>query len=483
MPAERLLHSVHVHILKRFSTLVALLVLSMAAISFPALAADTYTTEVTNQIFMGDIRISLEELSGDGGTASALVLPGQRVEKTLRIHNEANSAWVRAKLEYPDCGAFRGLSDDDIELASDRWVKRGAYYYYTEPVEKQQYVELLKAVHIPASWDSGRSGESFVVNTTVDAVQSAHFTPDFTSEDPWFGTVIEACVHTGDSAALETAEPFSVTFEGGADGIVRVGDDFFSHWGALMPGDTVSDTVTVGNAYVRPTYVYFRTESTMDDALLRQLRLTIRNGDTVLYDGTMDGTIEHNVTLGCFSKGKSGKLSYTVQVPASLDNSYGLSNSRTKWIFSCTSVRSAGGGGGGTGGSSSGTGSNGSSSSSTKGPAGQLETSGATESSAAIAESGAATDTAGRADADGSDPGLDKRTAGRNRYPDGDGSTDDSRSGKKRKDPKTGDTSQAAAYLVSAVLLGLAAAGIILMGRRQERCSGQEHEKHSTGSR
>lgn len=339
---------------RRSLVILPMLLFTMAASPIPAMAA-TYTTEVTNNISMGDINISINEFEHDGNGNEVsykdgkMVVPGQKIDKIIRINNNANKAWVRAKLSYSDWNGFKGLSDDDVELASDSWIKRGDYYYCITPVDKDKYVDLIKAVNIPSDWKEDRSNGIFQIFTSVDAVQTANFTPDFGAEDPWFGTIIEECVHTTQNVKTEsTDKPFSVVFEGGSSGIVKVGDDFFSNWASLMPGDTVSDKVTIGNNYSRGVSIYFHNETLADDALAKAVQLTIRSGDKILYEGSLSGAMEKKVSLGYFSKGETGEITYTLSVPAELTNKYALANTKTKWVFECYYSNGGGGGGGNT---------------------------------------------------------------------------------------------------------------------------------------
>lgn len=184
---------------------------------------------------------------------------------------------------------------------------------------------------------------------TADAVQEANFTPDWNAGDPWFGTVIETCVHTSYDPKLAGSQVFSVVFENGADGLVKTGEDFFSNWASLMPGDTVSGQVTLKNSYRRTVTMYFKTETIADDALLKALNLEIKNGDTVIYSGTMDGAMAERVKIASLAMNEEAILTYTVSVPKELNNSYALSKTQTKWIFSAYMSSSSGGGGGGGG--------------------------------------------------------------------------------------------------------------------------------------
>lgn len=337
--------------MRKVKLILPMLLSAMFLSSFQSFAA-AYTTEVTNNISLGDVNISINEYEHeDNGNEVAykdnkVVWPGEKVDKIIRIHNNANAVWLRAKLEYTDCGDFKGLSDENVELASDNWIKRGDYYYCTVPVEAKKAVDFVKAVNIPSEWNETRSDSEFSIYTTVDAVQEANFTPDFSSDDPWFGTVIEECVHSKPN--ITTAinnQAFQVVYENGADGLVKVGDDFFSNWASLMPGDVVSDSVAIGNHYSHQMAILFRTETIADDTLLNKVHMTIKNGDTVLYDGSMNGEITKEIRLGFIKQNETMNLNYTVSIPAELKNEYALASTKTKWIFSCfdSSVRNSSG--------------------------------------------------------------------------------------------------------------------------------------------
>ena len=276
-----------------------------------------------------------------------MILPGQTVDKIVRITNNAKPAWIRAKLEYVSKDGLAGLSDDMCTLDSEDWIRHGDYYYYTKPVPSNESVNFLKTVKMPTDWDSTTSENEFSLIVTADAVQEANFDPDFSSNDPWFGTPIETCVHTSYAGKTSTDQKFAVQFENGADGLVKIGDDFFSNWEELMPGDVVSDTVTLRNNYNRTVYLYFRTETIKDDDLLKYLQLEIKNGDEVIYSGTMDGSIKDNVLLASLPYQGESTLTYTVTVPKELGNAFAMTDTQTKWIFSAEMKRSGGGGGGG----------------------------------------------------------------------------------------------------------------------------------------
>lgn len=329
--------------MKRSLILAAMLAMTLSHTAY------AYETEVINNIGIGDISIGLEEyeLDAQGNEIpyvdNKVIIPGQKVDAIVRITNNANDAWIRAKLDFASEDGLEGLNDNLLNIASDTWKKIGDYYYYTVPVESKNYVDLIDSIRMPYHWTEADTKKGFKLIVTADAVQEANFDPNFESEDPWFGTIIETCVHTAYDKTELIPQDFSVEFKGGAEGLVKIGDDFFSNWGELMPGDTVSDKVLIKNNYSKSIYMYFSTETIADDDLLKAVTLTINNGDKVIYEGTMDGAIKDKIQLALLRRGEEITLDYTVHVPAELTNKFALNETKTKWIFECK-VKSSGGG-------------------------------------------------------------------------------------------------------------------------------------------
>ena len=83
----------------------------------------------------------------------------------------ATRVWVRAKIAYESRDGVKDLSDDMITLSSDRWTKRGEFFYYRDPVNTGETVELMKSVHIPADWDNSYSGKGFDIIITVQCAE------------------------------------------------------------------------------------------------------------------------------------------------------------------------------------------------------------------------------------------------------------------------------------------------------------------------
>ena len=314
-------------------------VLSLLVPNVAYAATQTYTTETVNTGQMGQVAIELREYELDAQGKEIpyqnekVVLPGQHVDKIVRISNLGNDAWIRIKAEFLADEGIRGVDHSRLILANDKWVRVGDYYYYTAPVPRGQSVDFIKGFTVPTEINENASGKHFSIHVTSDAVQERNFNPDFTSEDPWFGTLIEQRIYEPFDIDPGANDTFSVIFKDGAEGFVKPQDDFFHNWGTMLPGDTLSGEVLVGNNYNRVVEIFFNTETIADDELLQQLHITIQNGDTVIYEGPLSGTVD-KVSLGKFKKGQSTTLKYTVHVPEELRNKFALTETKTKWVFS-----------------------------------------------------------------------------------------------------------------------------------------------------
>lgn len=327
-------------------TLLLALVFSLSAAGYPAAATRTYSTETVNTITTGDISISLKEYELDDTgqrvpyVDGKLVVPGQRVDKIVTITNEAQDAWIRARVEYNTDDGLEGMSDDMLAGISGDWTKCGGYFYYTKPVSGAETVEFFRQVVVPREWDQSSAEKGFSIGVTAQAVQAANFTPDFSSREPWFGIPIETCIH--DSHAIYQAESpaeFSVIFENGSEGFIRTGDNFFGNFPSMVPGDTLTDTLVVGNHFASGLEFYFYTDIPRQEEdsrqLLDQLQLTVQSGDTRIYEGPLGAeTLRDGIRLGePFGKGEVRTLTYSIHMPAALTNNSALRSARVRWIF------------------------------------------------------------------------------------------------------------------------------------------------------
>jgi len=162
----------------------------------------------------------------------------------------------------------------------------------------------------------------------------------------------------------------TVTFESGriiafAPGSDYTKSDLFDNFKDVMPGDTLSETITVQNNSNDCDYikVYMRAvlhddtgnpisdevfEELRSDArrgadteleymydFLSQLSMTVKNGTTVIYNASpdeLDGLTD-NVYLGTLRKGETLKLDVELNVPIEMGNEYANRIGEVDWVF------------------------------------------------------------------------------------------------------------------------------------------------------
>ena len=157
-----------------------------------------------------------------------------------------------------------------------------------------------------------------------------------------------------------------VTYEGGAEKFVFLPGseysetDLFENFKGVMPGDVITQEITVQNNYTKAEKVKIylravvhdeqgnplseevaRTEDlvSMQD-FLSQLTMTVKQGDKVLFSASpdeLDG-LKENVLLGTFPGKSYTKLVVELSVPIELGNEYANRVGEVDWIFTAEEV-------------------------------------------------------------------------------------------------------------------------------------------------
>lgn len=127
--------------------------------------------------------------------------------------------------------------------------------------------------------------------------------------------------------------------------------DLFDNFKGVMPGDSLTETVTVkstasccdfikiylraephgGDNPLSPSVGEFETVVFMED-YLAQLTMTIWNGTTKIYEGAPNGPTR-NVHLGTLRKNDALTLTVELEVPANLGNEYANRAGEVDWVF------------------------------------------------------------------------------------------------------------------------------------------------------
>lgn len=317
------------------------------------------SVSVQNHINTGDVNIGIQEYQEIDGketeydlVENRIVLPSEVVSKIPRITNYAETCYVRAKVTHHSKPVSDSdteeeteyiLSDENINGISGQWIRKGEYYYYTEPLKHGASVDFFEAVTIPAEWTEASSGTSLGLTVTAEAIQAANFTPDFQSEQPWGNREIEICVHEEDNSITEVNQEYqqmTVTYEGAARNLIAVPEDFFQNLDKAMPGDTVQDTFSISNTTDTEAEFFFQTETpgglTEEELdLLKQFQLTILQNGTPIYSGDLEAvSLNNRISLGTYQPGETGNLVFQLSLPAELKNAYAQRETCINWIFS-----------------------------------------------------------------------------------------------------------------------------------------------------
>ena len=295
--------------------------------------------EVVNNVGMGNVSIALISQQYDPQTKKnipwqqeRIVVPGEKVSEIVTIRNEGEPAWIRAKVEFKT-NANVNLSEDDATFAKG-WIRKSdGYWYWPHEVQTGDSVKWMECIDIPTEWRTDQVAKTkFHANIKADAVQTRHFKPDFNSNDPWYGTVIETSLYNYTRDDKSTQIGYFVFFEGGAEGLFHKGDDFFSNWTTLMPGDELEDTVSVKNNYIQKVKLFFRIENPEMAELEKACNLQIFRGTEKIFDGKLADAMNEMV-LAVMDPGSEFVLKYKLTVPKELTNKYDLTEGQVKWIF------------------------------------------------------------------------------------------------------------------------------------------------------
>lgn len=145
--------------------------------------------------------------------------------------------------------------------------------------------------------------------------------------------LLVACLLGG--SALAAA---SVSYEGGAEKFVFLpGSDLFESFKNVLPGDELTQTITVRNDKDMQVRIYLRAEpvNQASEEFLSKLTLTVTCKDKEIFDAAASETAQLTkaTLLGTFRKNGSTDLTVTLSVPAELGNEYMSAIGVVPWTF------------------------------------------------------------------------------------------------------------------------------------------------------
>lgn len=142
------------------------------------------------------------------------------------------------------------------------------------------------------------------------------------------------------SSALAAA---SVTYVGGAEDFIFLpgseysDSDMFENFKGVLPGDVLTQNITVKNNTSGKVRIYMRAEpvTELDRDFLSQLKLHVECKDSAIFDAAASETAQltNNTLLGTFKSKGSTQLTVTLAVPAELGNEYMGKVGTVPWTF------------------------------------------------------------------------------------------------------------------------------------------------------
>ena len=348
------------------ATLALVAVLSVGV----TLAAFKASVETTNTLTFGNVHVDLVDVYTKPEKG---VVPGQTVEKIVYAQNTgSNMQYVRLKLTkswWEDGQERKDLDPSYIELNfvnPDKWILgEDGYYYYQLPLAAGQTAEnLIESFSLPKAWDmKGYTELDGHIDAFAEAVQYENFKPQLNAQGQivgWNDIVIENAVdRLPQQEEIQGDTGTSVIYQLGAEKFVTLPDeDLFKGFKGLMPGDTRTQVIHIGNEDEKMSFIYLYAlqadedafesaeQKAISDELMQLLTVTITNekDDSVIYSGKLygeEGSFSmygeaQAICLGGFAQGESADLTVELQVPTELNNRYADAVGKIKWIFTCS---------------------------------------------------------------------------------------------------------------------------------------------------
>lgn len=304
---------------------------------------NTSILKIQNKVNTGAINIELKEYTIENGVETLysdsenVVLPGEIVSLIPRISNIGDSSYVRAKISYTGEGNnVIPITDENLKGMDNDWVKKGDYWYYKKEVKSGENIDVFKNLTIPSDLSNEYQDKTIQINVVAEAVQSANFSPNFESNSPWNGVNAENSDNTYEADKVQIASTAKIEYENSANLYINVPENFFTELAHVVPGDIISEEVSINNKKDTSVEYVVSTEKPVEisgkaEELLDKLKLKIVSEKGVIYEGKAY-KIE-NLSLGTYEPNSMDKLTFTITVPEELGNEYANLNSAINWSF------------------------------------------------------------------------------------------------------------------------------------------------------
>ena len=291
-------------------------------------------TESTISTSYVDIKLEQYQNGESYTKENEVVLPGEVVPLNTKINNLGIDCYVRAKITYT-LNNTQYNESNYINGDYKNWTKKDDYYYYDSVLNQSEVINLFDAIQIPNEITNESSGDTLIVHILVEAVQAKNF------DGNWDEVDIKEAVNR--SYYMDSEGKSEIIYENNADKYIDIGDGFFNNLGGLLPGDNITDQVTINNnSNNKIRYHLSIDKKNLTDEetdLLKNVNITIKNSKgEELYNGKL--TEVNNLLLGIFNSGSNGIITFTISIPSNLDNEYSKIATKIIWVFSVEEEKS-----------------------------------------------------------------------------------------------------------------------------------------------
>ena len=342
----------------------------------PAFANDR--AGLTGSIRTGGVSAELEI---DTHAKNTRLQPGGTAAYQVTVRNREERAWVRIAFELDGPDESREIMPLRFTGLSEEALVHGNYLYCRRPLEKGERLKLCDGFIIP-DLKAVPEDMTFQLRAIPETMQAVGSVPESFTNEPWKAWENES------EGQTELQE-----LERNADGQLRLVIDrkqirfsgcLFADIAALMPGETVTDVVSVerrgggmvglrlklkealpagqaermikAEACATPSEAE-REETGQEETVQRLLQLLIleirRDGKLLYQNHFLDASLKNGIHLGHFTHGEH-QLEFRIHVPRDLKNSFARKAAALSWEFELQAEGGSGSSGGSGGGGKTG---------------------------------------------------------------------------------------------------------------------------------
>lgn len=120
-------------------------------------------------------------------------------------------------------------------------------------------------------------------------------------------------------------------------GSVYSSTDLFTQFKDCVPGDVLTEEITVSNVSMKNVRIYMKAEpiNEADRDFLSLLSMTVKSGDSTIFEAAPSETAQltEYVLLGSFKNKGEAKLTVQLTIPAEMGNEYMGAMGTVPWTF------------------------------------------------------------------------------------------------------------------------------------------------------